>query len=667
MRGLHERLIGSIFEGTGGVRYHLRELVGEGGQGWVFKANYDDPDGFWVVVKVLRHEGQTDALKRFEREANVLRMLGAAAAPNPNIVRFYDYGVHRASIGRFELELPFLVLEYVDGPTLAHLFERQGHVGLPVTRVRRVMRQVARALHFVHQQRVVHRDLKPSNILLAHLQGQEIAKVTDFGIVKMPEIGAYRTETMAGASLGYAPPEQYEAGNNRVGVETDVFSFAAITYEALSGLEAFPSAEGESPLRVVARMLSGERPSLLRPGARLARELQGRVDLIAALDRVLAKATAPDPGDRHGSIRDLWEELEPVLREGSSRQGVPSDEPSHAELGRGAFAFMSAPPPPEWRALGRAMTGERLRSAVVSEDRTVVAIGAYGLYHFARGVWSAMRLPDGVDARFVRGLLRLRTGQLLFYGDAGFAMLVGPGGEAERLTLPEHDVTVLGAHADSRGVLLVGERRSQPGGVLLELGGVGVTSPRQTGSDPSGAPRSTTVRTRTFAAQVPGTLRLHGVARLADGSVLVAGTHGALVVVMTRPDGELSFVDVPWARSGHLYAAAATPDGGALVVGSGGHALRVTMGMTSAPPAAQLEAVQTTRDLTSIAVDAWGAAWATGGQARLVRRAPTMGPGAWIRVPLPEGAQGQLIAVLPGTETTTVLAEDGLVLEASAR
>jgi eukaryotic-like serine/threonine-protein kinase len=216
---VRERLLGKAIEGSGNIRYHLREVLGEGGQGWVYRANYDDPDGFWIVVKVLRPEGvQEESLKRFEREAEVLRMLGSVPNPNPNIVRFYDYGVHVVDMPEGELPLPFLVLEYVDGQTLGKVVHAAGGFGLPVVRVRRIMKQVARALATVHERRIVHRDLKPSNILLTQLQGQEVAKVTDFGLVKLPELSAHRTATVAGASLGYAPPEQYEMGNNRVSV-----------------------------------------------------------------------------------------------------------------------------------------------------------------------------------------------------------------------------------------------------------------------------------------------------------------------------------------------------------------------------------------------------------------------------------------------------------------
>ena len=232
-------------------------------------------------------------------------MLVSVAAQIPNFVRFYDFGFLPTMSDEGELQLPFIVLEYVEGQTLGKVIAAHGGFGLPVARVRRVMRQVARALHTVHARRIVHRDLKPSNILLTQLQGQEVAKVTDFGLVKLPELSAHRTATVAGASLGYAPPEQYEMGNNRVSAQTDVFAFAAILFEALSGTEAFPCKAGDNPLRIVARMLNQERPSLARVNATVPRELRDRADLVAELDREIGRAVNADPTVRHPSIREL--------------------------------------------------------------------------------------------------------------------------------------------------------------------------------------------------------------------------------------------------------------------------------------------------------------------------------------------------------------------------
>ena len=251
---LRDRLTGRVLQGSGGVQYYLRELIGEGGQGWVFRANWDEPDGFVVIVKVLRPDAvSSDALSRFQREAEVLRLLSQQARPNPYIVRFFDHAIANmpSPIGGEPLVLPFTVLEYVNGASLEKLLETTPNQGLPLDRARRILKQVTQALEAVHLQKVVHRDLKPSNILLANEAGLEIAKVTDFGLVKLVDPNLRSTVTLAGASIGYAPPEQYEKGNQRVSARTDVFSLAAIAFELLTGRMAFPFRDGDNPLIVM--------------------------------------------------------------------------------------------------------------------------------------------------------------------------------------------------------------------------------------------------------------------------------------------------------------------------------------------------------------------------------------------------------------------------------
>lgn len=660
---LRDRLLGTALEGTGGVQYHLREVLGEGGQGWVYRANYDDPEGAWVVVKVLRPEGvNEEAMQRFEREAEVLRMLGAVPAPNPNIVRFYDYGKHRFTHRGMDLSVPFLALEYVDGQTLANVIDAHGGFGMPIDRVRRIMKQVARALHMVHAHRIVHRDLKPSNILLASIQGQEIAKVTDFGLVKLPELGANQTATLAGASLGYAPPEQYEMGNSRVSVQTDVFSFVTILFECLSGNEAFPCQPGDNPLRVVARMLGGDRPSLAKMTATIGPELRERPDLVEALDQQIARATNADPGVRHESLRELWEQTEPILREASRRSatsGIGFEDPPTAVESSDALPVMpqaagptipliSKPPvpppapvscePAHWRVIGQPMAGERLRSVVVADDlQTVVAIGAHGLYHFSHGVWNPLSTPPGFDARFVRGLRRLRDGELLCFGDGGFAVAISPNGTPTQVPIPDQDITFLGAYEDERGLALVGERRSRAVGVLVQ------TRVR-------GGPCE--VRT------LEGTVRLHAVTRVGGSRVVACGIHGELVEVTSEFHRQ-----IPWGRTGHLYALVRARDGGAFAVGSGGHALRVahptTLPGVDVPPRATLEVVQTTRDLANVVVDEAGGAWAVGGQARLLKRRNNV----WTRIALDPSVQGMLLGLAATSAGVLIVGEDGTVLE----
>src|SRR4051812_30992856 len=276
---LRDHLVGYVLHGTDGIRFHLRQLIGEGGQGWIYKGNYDEPDGLPIVVKVLRPDAVTDeTLRRFQREAAVLRQLGAQANPNPNLVRFYDHGVVQLSPPNSspldKVALPFTVLEYVHGTTPAQLALDQHQAGLPAGRTRRLLRQVAFALTSVHAQNIVHRDLKPSNILVTVDHGTEVVKVTDFGLAKLVDFNAQKTTMLAGASLGYAPPEQYEKGNERVTPRTDVFSFAAILFECLTGTPAFAYRSGESPMRIIQEMIAGPRPSLAARASTLPSELR---------------------------------------------------------------------------------------------------------------------------------------------------------------------------------------------------------------------------------------------------------------------------------------------------------------------------------------------------------------------------------------------------------
>jgi serine/threonine-protein kinase len=623
---LRQVLLGAVVEGSTKTRYRLHELIGEGGQGYVFRAAREAGAGAGVVVKVLR-PGRADALKRFEREAWVLKALSDGAAPSPHIVRFYDYGVHRLKAP--PVSLAFIVLELVEGPTLAKVLGAHGGSGLSVARVRRLMAQVAQALSAVHERRVVHRDLKPSNILLAYERGQELAKVTDFGLVKSSDPGDKLTFSLAGASAGYAPPEQYEQGNERVTARTDVFSFAAIVYELLCGLPAFPVHPDEGPLHVVARILSGARPRLTGTTT-MAPELRDRVELVDALDRELARATSAEPSARHAGVGALWDCIDPLLAAAAGEGAASTDM-----IRRSSMPSLIAPSPnpsaARLRLVGRPIAGEHLRAAVLLADgRSLLAIGARGLYAFTNGAWSALQLSLGRANNEVRGLVRLADDSVCVYGEAGLVALLTPDHRLTNVEL-DPDVVVLGAHADAEGLVLVGERRSCSTGVVLTA-----TRPQDL------APRA-----------LPGARALHAATRLASGAILVCGSHGTLVELR----GE-AYRQVPWGRTGHLYALARCASGVAFAIGSGGHALRVEA-TPSGPCAAHLEAVQTTRDLRTVAVDASGGAWAAGDHARLLRRQA----GTWTRVALSLSLGGALILLAPRPEGLLMLAEDGTVAE----
>jgi eukaryotic-like serine/threonine-protein kinase len=688
---LRDSLAGRVLRGAGNIAYYLRECIGEGGQGWVFRANWDDPSGHVVIVKVLRPDVvATEALRRFQREAEVLRMLSTQGRPNPYIVRFYDHAIAQvpSPYGPDPLTLPFTVLEFVDGTTLEKVLvdQRATGRGLPAERVRRLLRQICQALDVVHKQKVVHRDLKPSNILLANEAGTEVAKVTDFGLVKLVDVNLQKTSALAGASLGYAPPEQYEQGNQRVSPRTDVFSLAAVIFEMLTAKPAFPFNDGENPLLIVTRILNGPRPSLMKARSSLSPELELSTSLVEALDRELARALAADPMARHESVMDLWNALEPSLRAaldeqtktpprspispfeatarvndsqpptGSVGSGVRVVENNHAFGTSSSVARMesargdrvpevqaSNPAAWTWSLLTPSLGPKSIRSVVFSTTGdSAIAIGATGLVRWDRGAWIPVTLPPHVPPSGLRGLRWMRDGSVLLFGQNGFVARHVLGGATTIWRVPDPEIMFLGALVEDNGVTtLVGERpwrgsapRTFPGntaGVVTQFNGDRVT----------------------VVGDAMNCARLHGVARLGNGQLVACGDWGALVRV------ELGVVEfVASICGGHLLSIAALPDGGAVTVGVGGHALSLGPKLD-----AQLEAVQTTRDLLCLTTSDDGQAWAGSAQARLVRRSTAGGASSWVRMSGDIGVTSSMLAVAAGPRTVRAIGDDGTVVE----
>ncbi|MBX3205394.1 MAG: serine/threonine protein kinase [Labilithrix sp.] len=694
---MRDSLVGTVLRGAGNIAYYLRECIGEGGQGWVFRANWDDPSGHVVIVKVLRPDVvATEALHRFQREAEVLRMLSTQGRPNPYIVRFYDHAIAQvpSPYGPDPLTLPFTVLEFVDGTTLEKELAKQRATGrgLPAERVRRLLRQICQALDVVHKRKVVHRDLKPSNILLANEAGTEVAKVTDFGLVKLVDVNLQKTSALAGASLGYAPPEQYEQGNERVSPRTDVFSLAAVIFEMLTVKPAFPFQNGENPLLIVTRILNGARPSLMKARAALAPELEASTSIVEALDRELTRALAADPAARHEGVMELWTALEPALRAAMEEHKPPprsqvspyettarvsdSQPPAAAAGGSGVRVlsdnqqpFVATPSAPrmdashksapradrvaeaeaanpaawKWAMLTPPLAPQSIRSVVFTATAdAAIALTASGLVRWERGAWVPITLPSHVPRGGLRGLRWMRDGSVLVFGAGGFVARHLLGGGTTVWRVPDPEITFLGALVEDNGVTtLVGERpyrggavRSFPGntaGVVTQFNGDRLT----------------------VVGDAMSCSRLHGVARLSDGQLVACGDWGAIVRV------ELGVVEfVSSICAGHLLAIAPLPDGGAVTVGVGGHALSLGPKLQ-----AQLEAVQTTRDLLCLTSTDDGQAWAGSAQARLVRRSALNGTNSWVRISGDIGVTSSMVAIAAGPRTVRAIGDDGTVVE----
>lgn len=203
-----------------GGRYRLIRRIASGGMGEVW-AGVDTPTGRDVAVKVMHPHtaDEVEFAQRFRDEARY-----AAALVHPNIVDVYDSGDDDG--------LAYLVMELVEGGTVAELIEARG--ALDAATVRSILRQTAAALGVAHRAGLVHRDVKPSNILVGR---DGVAKLADFGIVHATDgAGLTRPGALVG-SPHYVSPEQ--ATGAEASGASDLYSLGAVAHEMLTGVKPF--------------------------------------------------------------------------------------------------------------------------------------------------------------------------------------------------------------------------------------------------------------------------------------------------------------------------------------------------------------------------------------------------------------------------------------------
>ncbi len=227
--------------------YDLREEVGRGGMGIVYKA-WDRTLQRMVALKmVLRAELASPAeLERFRAEARL-----AAGLEHEHIVPVYAVGEHEGQA--------FFTMQFVEGTTLAR---RLAAGPLPAREAAECLLAICGAVHQAHQQGLLHRDLKPSNILLDR-EGRPL--VTDFGLAKRVEGGG--SLTRSGAIVGtpsYMSPEQAAGSRGRLAPASDVYSLGAILYEMLTGRPPFQAATALDTLLLVLNQ-DAVPPRLLNP------------------------------------------------------------------------------------------------------------------------------------------------------------------------------------------------------------------------------------------------------------------------------------------------------------------------------------------------------------------------------------------------------------------
>jgi serine/threonine protein kinase len=274
--------------------YEVESAIGAGGMGEVYKA-VDRRLHRSVAIKVLPAElvGNLSRRQRFEREARTISHLS-----HPHICTLFDVGENDGS--------PFLVMEYLDGETLAARLQR-GPV--PSKDALRIGIEIADALDHAHRQRIVHRDLKPGNVMLTRTG----AKLLDFGLARLADVdfmvqtgatlvGRVETLTEEGTIVGtvqYMAPEQLEARDTDA--RTDIFAFGSVMYEMLTGRPAFTGATKAS---VMAAILERDPPAMSAP--RDASSVAAAPSEISPLlEGIVLRCLEKAPADRWQTAADL--------------------------------------------------------------------------------------------------------------------------------------------------------------------------------------------------------------------------------------------------------------------------------------------------------------------------------------------------------------------------
>jgi len=284
--------------------YEILSKIGAGGMGEVYRAR-DTRLARTVAIKVLPSEFSRHAelRKRLEREARALSSLA-----HPHICALYDVGQ--------QSDVDFLVMEYLEGETLAHRLLKGP---LPATQVLQYGIEMADALERAHRHGIIHRDLKPGNIMLT----KDGAKLLDFGLARVEATAGPSDETLTlletqdhkltekGVVLGtfqYMAPEQLEG--KEADARTDIFALGAVIYEMATGKTAF---SGNNRTSLITAILASEPPAMT--------SLQPLTP--PALERVVKTCMAKDPDSRWQSAQDLKLQLE-WIAEGGSQAGLPA-------------------------------------------------------------------------------------------------------------------------------------------------------------------------------------------------------------------------------------------------------------------------------------------------------------------------------------------------------
>ncbi len=330
-------------------KYELKERIGRGGMAEVYKAYQKNLDRY-VALKILHpFLGEDPEFKeRFEREARHVAQLR-----HTNIVQVYDFEHENKS------DLYYMVMEYIDGPTLRAKLMQLSFQGenFTIPEAVRVTRDLASALAYAHKRDMIHRDIKPGNIMLDS-EGRVV--LTDFGIAR---IVSGPNMTASGSMVGtpaYMSPEQGlgQSGDHR----SDIYSLGVVLYQLVTGTIPF---DADTPIAIVLKHVNDPLPppTSINP------------DVPVGLERVLHKSLAKSPDDRYQNIEDMIDHLDNLDSAASNIDLPPQKlEPQTPVSGVSLPSVQSAPVAVE---TGKKSQSRR-RGCLVGVLLTLVALLAMG-------------------------------------------------------------------------------------------------------------------------------------------------------------------------------------------------------------------------------------------------------------------------------------------------
>ncbi len=310
------------FEGTLiAGRYEIREHIATGGMASVFKT-WDNRTGRFVAMKVLRSLDKNDlrAVERFRREARA-----AAALAHPNAVTIYDFV---EEMGQY-----FLVMEYIQGPTLKQLIGQRRQ--LQARETLEITLQVCSVLQVAHARGFIHRDIKPQNIMLVLQSGlltddrgenTPLVKLTDFGIVRVVEDAGLTNSGIVLGTADYLSPEQ--ARGETLTPSSDLYSLGVVMFEMLTGRPPFT---GPTAVSIAMQHATAHPPSL--------RQFNHAVPPV--VEQLVLRILEKEPEDRFRSAEEMQQALHYCMRE--IMQGQRPHVPPRSQPGQPGVP--PSPPP----------------------------------------------------------------------------------------------------------------------------------------------------------------------------------------------------------------------------------------------------------------------------------------------------------------------------------